>query len=87
MTNYEKYKNDIEKFTRLNISFALDKDTKEIVECAGFNCNGCVFNCSSGHCDDNKLEWADAEYIEPEVDWSKVPVDTPILVRDNVNYF
>lgn len=25
------------------------------------------------------------EYEEPEVDWSKVEVDTPILVRDNEN--
>ena len=26
-------------------------------------------------------EWADSEYAEPPVDWGKVPVDTPILVR------
>ena len=26
--------------------------------------------------------WLDEEHIEPEVDWSKVAVDTPILVRD-----
>ena len=82
MTNYEKYKNDIEKFTRLNITFALDKDTKEIVKCAGFNCNGCAFYNSIEYCDDDKLKWADDEYIE-EVDWSKVAVDTPILVSDN----
>lgn len=27
-------------------------------------------------------EWLFQEYEEPEVDWSKVKVDTPILVRD-----
>lgn len=27
--------------------------------------------------------WLDEEYQEPEVDWSKVNVDDPILVRDN----
>ena len=27
--------------------------------------------------------WLLEEYEEPEVDWSKVKVDTPILVRDN----
>ena len=27
--------------------------------------------------------WLDEEYTEPEVDWSKVAVDTPIFVRDN----
>lgn len=86
MTNYEKYENDIEKFARLSVDFALDKDSKEIVQCAGFSCSNCVFNNLDGNCIDNKIDWADAEYIE-EVDWSKVPVDTPILVRDNVNYF
>ncbi len=28
------------------------------------------------------LLWLEEEYKEPEVDWSKVAVDTPILVRD-----
>lgn len=27
-------------------------------------------------------EWLNSEYKEPPVDWSKVAVDTPILVRD-----
>ena len=26
-------------------------------------------------------EWCESEYVEPPVDWSKVSVDTPILVR------
>lgn len=30
-----------------------------------------------------QMIWANEEYEEPEVDWSKVEVDTPILVRDN----
>lgn len=29
--------------------------------------------------------WLLEEYEEPEVDWSKVEVDTPILVREFVN--
>ena len=28
-------------------------------------------------------KWANSEYVEPPVDWSKVAVDTPILVRDS----
>lgn len=27
--------------------------------------------------------WLDEEYVEPPTDWSKVPVDTLVLVRDN----
>ncbi len=36
-------------------------------------------------CHNNRVEWFNSEYIETEVDWSKVPVDTPILVRDSKN--
>lgn len=32
---------------------------------------------------DDDLNWLFTEYKEPEVDWSKVKVDTPILVRDD----
>lgn len=31
--------------------------------------------------------WLDEEYKEPEVDWSKVPVDTPILVSTNEQHW
>lgn len=34
-------------------------------------------------CSDEALNWLLTEYKEPEVDWSKVKVDTPILVRKN----
>ena len=29
------------------------------------------------------MEWLVAEYVEPEVDWSKVPIDTPVLISLN----
>lgn len=37
-----------------------------------------------GECDIEK--WLDSEYVEPEkeeVDWSKVPIDTKVLVSDD----
>lgn len=87
MTNYEHYREQIEKIARLSADFALDNETRKIVPCAGFKCSQCEFNMStSGYsCENKKLTWADDEYIEPtqQVDWSKVLVDTPILVRDN----
>lgn len=36
-----------------------------------------VFSCRA---QENFTKWLEQEY-EPEVDWSKVPVDTPILVK------
>ena len=32
-----------------------------------------------------QILWLLKDYEEPEVDWSKVEVDTPILVRDTEN--
>ena len=29
------------------------------------------------------IKWVNSEYKEPEIDWNKVPVDTPIYVWDN----
>lgn len=90
MTNYEYYKEQIEKITRLGFTFALNKDTEEIVACPGFSCNNCTFKAKFFNgCAKEKLEWANEEYIEPkekEVDWSKIPVDTPILVRNLITY-
>ena len=92
MTNYKKYKSELEKFAKLNVRFALDKETRNIVCCAGLQCSQCEFYENRvGHiCDNAKLKWADDEYIEleeKEIDWLEVPVDTPILVRNSTGAF
>ena len=40
-------------------------------KCKLYYCN----NCTRGF-----AEWANSEYKEPEIDWNKVPVDTPVYV-------
>lgn len=84
MTNYEHYKSEIEKFARMGIKVAVKKDTNEIVSCidVGSGCDNCLFG-NYGNCAQKSIAWADAEYIEQEVDWSKVPVDTPVFVSDD----
>lgn len=85
MTNYEYYKEQIEKIARMGQKVAIKKDTNEIVSCVDIVsgcCDDCLFG-GYGNCAQKAMAWADAEYIEPEVDWTKVPVDTPILVSDN----
>ena len=42
-------------------------------DCYSINCAWCKFLTEL---------WLDEEYEEPEVDWSKVPVDTLVRVRD-----
>lgn len=45
MTNYEHYRNDIEKFVRLGLAFAFDNETEKVVLCQDFECDECKF-CS-----------------------------------------
>ena len=53
--------------------------------CKNIECHECYFYVSNGDCYDTRKEWCESEYEEPSIDWSKIPVDTPILVRDSKN--
>ncbi|MDY2725810.1 MAG: hypothetical protein SOV36_03205 [Anaerostipes faecalis] len=79
MKNKEKYREQIlnyegesfcSNFIELNILRPLGHS------CHGIFCGQCRLICQM---------WMEEEYKEPkqEVDWSKVAVDTPILVRDS----
>ena len=76
MKNYEKYADEIREYKGSSGDFCnkfimphiLKKDS-----CAGISCE---------HCHMLQTIWLQEEYEEPEVDWSKVEVDTPILVSD-----
>lgn len=86
MTNYEYYKGQIEKITRMGRMVAVEEKTGKVTSCNQITCLQCKFySCGVENCDESALAWADAEHvdgIEPEVDWSKVIVDTKIWVRD-----
>lgn len=74
MKNYEKYANEIREYkgTRFCKDF-----TKQYIlksdDCSNVGCPRCKML---------QMLWLLEEYEEPEVDWSKVAIDTPILVRD-----
>lgn len=86
MTNYEHYKEQIEKIARMGGKVAVKRDTNEIVPCGTTVCSECLFD--NYYCIANAMKWADEEYIEPEIDWTKVAVDTPILVsNDNERWY
>ena len=61
--------------------FAIDKDTNEVKNCGHVFCANCLFY-TSDDCMKAKNEWLDQTVIDPEkdIDWSKVPVDTPVMV-------
>lgn len=81
MTNYEKYKDIIEKFADNDVAF--DKSKNKIVNCVQIDCEDCAFYGNYDDCKLGAMKWAAEEYKEPEVDWTKVPIDTPVLVSDD----
>lgn len=77
MTNYERYKEDIERITRLGLTFGMGKTTDKVEPCNCITCTDCKF---FGACSTKKLKWAYEEYQELFIDWSKIPIDTKVLV-------
>ena len=83
MKNYEKYENEIRKYN--GDEFCVDFVQPYILKengCASINCEACFMY---------QMIWLLKDYEEieepeePEVDWSKVEVDTPILVKQGEN--
>ena len=73
MKNYEKYADEIREYKGQN--FCKDFVKPNILKsdsCDGLACGACYML---------QTIWLLEEYEEPEVDWSKVEVDTPILVK------
>ena len=83
MTNKEKYAKEI-------LDIVCDGSNVAIVRNAPCYCNSCdCQTCElqhtpmSSNCDVNFVEWCKKEY--QAVDWSKVPKDTKVYVRDSEN--
>ena len=75
MKNYEKYEEKIREYD--GETFCADFVQPYILkqdDCCSMDC---------GQCNMISLIWLMKEYEELEVDWSKVKVDTPILVRNS----
>ena len=73
MTNREKYAEEIKNFRG---DFCEEFILPKILKATGCG------NISCAQCRMLQMSWLDEEYKEPEVDWSKVPVDTKIYVRN-----
>ena len=75
MKNYEKYEEKIREYE--GETFCTDFVQPYILKqngCGGMDCDQCHMI---------QMMWLMKEYEEPKVDWSKVKVDTPILVKDH----
>ena len=76
MKNYEKYADKIKEYN--DSSFCLRFVEPYVLNAIGLSCSR--LGCSK--CRVLQTVWLMKEYVGPQVDWSKVKVDTPILVRD-----
>lgn len=84
MTNREKYTEQILDIATSGSCIAVDKKGK-MYKCENLICRDCIFvknKVSDRPCNEKTKEWSEQEYVEPPVDWSKVPVDTKVYVRD-----
>ena len=79
MKNYEKYADEIREYN--GDSICTDFIEPYILKSINAKC----INTSCPKCHMLQMLWLLEEYKEPEepeIDWSKVEVDTPILIRD-----
>lgn len=94
MTNYEKYKDELLKHVIAQAYIGLDIHTNKLVDCSDLCCENCKFNVNVASMCIKTYEmekWLNSEYVEEEkeeVDWSKVPIDTQVLVSDDgINWY
>lgn len=78
MKNREKYAEEIK-------SYKGDEFCDDFVKPIILRNNWCDKYSTCSQCYLVQQLWLDEEYKEPEVDWSKVPVDTLIRVKENKN--
>ena len=85
MLNKEKYRDEIFKIALKHGIVA--KIGKKLCTCDDvYDCEQCDFdNMGEDKCDCAFENWANSEYIELEIDWTKVPADTPVLVGNDKN--
>lgn len=82
MLNIEYYKDKLVELGVINFNkLAVIEEQPRICN-TGILCDECLLNNKNEFCSNEALNWLFSEYEEPEVDWSKVKVDTPIYVRD-----
>ena len=77
MKNYEKYADKIKTYTN-GSSYCEEIIIPNVLKPLGKSC----VDTSCDVCNALTILWLMEEYEEHEVDWSKVEVDTPILVKE-----
>ena len=80
MTNREKYGEEILDFLCKN-GWCPALVNGGFASCEDVDCRKCEFG-DFVPCRKEFAKWLNSEYVEPEIDWRKVPIDTKVLVKD-----
>ena len=88
MTNFEKYKKQIPELIYNAKDPSLAVVDSKVINCRDARCSECEFSKKKKEyagldCFSKLLLWLCEEYQEQSVDWSKVAVDTKVLVSDD----
>lgn len=88
MTNKEKYREELINLAIKRNIFALVKGVPKLCkETPCWSCDCSYLNKGNMCMMDERSNafklWLKEEYIEPPIDWTKVKVDTPILVKNS----
>lgn len=75
MTNREKFKDELDEMLSVFLAVVEGKP----VPCEDTDCRECDFRGKCPVRENCVIDWLNAEYQDPSVDWSKVPIDTPVL--------
>lgn len=88
MTNFEKYQKEIPELIYNTKDPSLAVVGSKVINCRDARCSECEFSKKKKKyvgisCFGKLLVWLCEEYQESPVDWSKVEVDTKVLVSDD----
>lgn len=84
MKNKEKFAKEIIEIAVARSTIAMRDGVLQ--ECRDLPCSQCDF-FSNRKCDEKIKKWAESEYVEYETDWSKVPIDTPVISSSGYRYY
>lgn len=79
MLNKEKFKDSIDFIRKTGNELALCNGRPAI--CDKIGCGDCDFD-KEDDCEKAEEKWLNSEYVTTETDWTKVPIDTPIFVKN-----
>lgn len=86
MKNVEFYAKTLANLAVRGNSIGVRKNDGIPYSCSDLSCYDCLFYDDINACRNDKdlLNWAESEHVNYEVDWTKVPVDTPVYCQANI---